>query len=166
MVELYSKLDWPARRALLGVSVIGESMEVSAEKLTEHFGKYQNSTNGTTEVSIDEISGVDAIETKELDGTPEPAKTLDFDELDIANKSLPYKIAKVEAMMSTQTTTTQTIKNVEDKKKKASTDDVGCPEGRAHADDDRTTRKVQARDARDGKEVARDLPMQNEEMKE
>ena len=71
----------------LGVSVLSESVEVMAQKLTDVFGKHQINKDAlalTDQPTID-------IETNELDGTPDA--TTKFD--DIASASVTYKESNI-----------------------------------------------------------------------
>ena len=109
--EAMLKIGMAGAVFLLGASVIGESVDAIAQKLTAYFGKHQD--KGATVLALEGTSVIESIEgTFDIneEDSPKPKKTLEFDDEDIAAKSVPYKIAEVEAR----------IKNTEDKKKKES----------------------------------------------
>ena len=141
---------------LLGADVVNESLEVIAEKLTKYFGTYQN-PNVANQLAIEDTSAIESIEgTFDINEESSPKKTLQFDSEGIAAKSVPYKIAEVEARMSTQTTKTAEDKNKERVYKR----NIRNTKGRAYEDDGSTTRRVQTREASNGKEVAGANPIQ------
>ena len=94
----FLKIGLAGAVSLLGASVIGESIDVIATKLTEYFGKHQSSPGDNSVLAIEGASGIESIEgtiyinendggeKKELDNSPNPAKALDFEDCTMQNR--------------------------------------------------------------------------------